>query len=113
MYPGKEHRVGLFDGKVALVVGATAGIGRAAAVAFAREGARVVAAGRREPEGEETARLCREAGDEAVFVRADVTRESDVAALVDRGRRCLRSARLRVQQRRFRGDGPAGGPDRG
>jgi NAD(P)-dependent dehydrogenase (short-subunit alcohol dehydrogenase family) len=73
-----------FVGKVALVTGATRGIGRAAAIAFAREGARVVFCGRHEEWGEETARLAREAGSEATFVRADVTVESDVATLVDR-----------------------------
>jgi NAD(P)-dependent dehydrogenase (short-subunit alcohol dehydrogenase family) len=80
----REDYVGSFDGKVALVVGATRGIGRAAAIAFAREGARVVVAGRHESMGEETVRLAREAGGEAVYVRADVTVEEDVAALVDR-----------------------------
>ena len=73
-----------FTGKIALVVGATRGIGRAAAIAFAREGARVVVAGRHESMGEETVRLAREAGGEAVYVRADVTVEEDVAAMVDR-----------------------------
>jgi NAD(P)-dependent dehydrogenase (short-subunit alcohol dehydrogenase family) len=76
--------VGSFDGRVAIVTGSTGGIGRAAAVAFAREGARVVVTGRREPEGEETVRLARVAGGEAVYVQADVTSEADVAALVDR-----------------------------
>ena len=76
--------MGSFDGKVALVVGATRGIGRAAAITFAREGARVVVAGRHESMGEETVRLAREAGGEAVYVRTDVTVEEDVAALVDR-----------------------------
>lgn len=73
-----------FDGKVSLVVGATRGIGRAAAIAFAGEGARVVVAGRHESMGEETVRLAREAGCEAVYVRADVTVEEDIAALVGR-----------------------------
>jgi NAD(P)-dependent dehydrogenase (short-subunit alcohol dehydrogenase family) len=73
-----------FAGKVALVTGATRGIGRAAAIAFAREGARVVFCGRHEEWGEETARLAREAGGKATYVRADVTVESDVKSLVDR-----------------------------
>lgn len=76
--------MGSFDGKVALVTGSTGGIGRAAAVAFAREGARVIVTGRREAEGEETVRLARAAGGEAIYVRADVTVEAEVAALVDR-----------------------------
>jgi NAD(P)-dependent dehydrogenase (short-subunit alcohol dehydrogenase family) len=73
-----------FAGKVALVAGATRGIGRAAAIAFAREGAHVVFCGRHEEWGKETARLAREAGGEATYVRADVTVESDVKSLVDR-----------------------------
>ncbi len=73
-----------FTGRIALVVGATRGIGRVAAIAFAREGARVVVAGRHESMGEETARLARETGCDAVYVRADVTVEEDVAAMVDR-----------------------------
>ena len=71
-----------FAKKVALVTGATSGIGRAAALAFAREGARVVVSGRREKEGHETAALIRQAGGESRFVRTDVTHENDVAALV-------------------------------
>ena len=45
---------GRFDGKVVMITGATSGLGKHAAVAFAREGARVVASGRRQAEGEET-----------------------------------------------------------
>lgn len=71
-----------FTDKVALITGATSGIGRAAALAFAREGARVVVSGRREREGHETVALIEEAGGKATFVRADMTREPEVDALV-------------------------------
>src|SRR5919112_2534715 len=73
-----------FAEKVVLVTGATRGIGRATAVAFAREGANVVFCGRHEEWGEQTARLACEAGGEATFVRADVRIEAEVRALVDR-----------------------------
>ena len=73
-----------FKGQVALVTGGNSGIGRAAAVAFAAEGASVVVAARREAESEETVRLIRDAGGEAIAVRTDVTVASDVEALVDR-----------------------------
>jgi NAD(P)-dependent dehydrogenase (short-subunit alcohol dehydrogenase family) len=73
-----------FAGKVVLVTGASSGIGKATALAFGREGAAVVVAARREAEGEETARAIRAGGGEARFVRADVTREVEVAALVGR-----------------------------
>lgn len=70
------------SGKVAVVTGAAAGIGRAAALAFARVGARVVAADVEEAGGEETARLIRDAGGECQFVKADVTKDEDVAKMV-------------------------------
>src|SRR6202030_850328 len=73
-----------FQGKVALVTGGTSGIGRAAAVAYARQGARVVVAGRRAGEGEETVRLLRAQGGEGVFVTTDVSNASQVKELVER-----------------------------
>jgi NAD(P)-dependent dehydrogenase (short-subunit alcohol dehydrogenase family) len=73
-----------FHGKVALVTGGTTGIGRATAIAFAREGARVVLTGRRPEEGERTVALAREAGGEATFVRSDVSKPAELEALVQR-----------------------------
>ena len=73
-----------FAEKVVLVTGATRGIGRATTIAFAREGAKVVFCGRHEEWGKETARLARETGGEATFMRADVRIEAEVQALVDR-----------------------------
>jgi NAD(P)-dependent dehydrogenase (short-subunit alcohol dehydrogenase family) len=72
-----------YDGKVAVVVGATGGIGRATAIAFAGSGAKVVVAGRREREGAEVVREIESAGGAAAFVRTDVTSEEQVAALMD------------------------------
>ena len=73
-----------FQGKVAIVTGGTSGIGRAAAVAYAKEGARVVVAGRRAAEGEETVRLLRAQGGEGFFVATDVSKAAQVKELVER-----------------------------
>jgi NAD(P)-dependent dehydrogenase (short-subunit alcohol dehydrogenase family) len=73
-----------FQNKVAIVTGGTSGIGRATAVAYAREGARVVVAGRRAAEGEETLRLLRAQGGEGIFVTTDVSKAAQVEELVDR-----------------------------
>jgi NAD(P)-dependent dehydrogenase (short-subunit alcohol dehydrogenase family) len=70
--------------KVALVTGGTSGIGRATALAFGRAGAKVVVSGRREKEGQEVVDEIKRAGAEAIFVKADVSNEADVKALVQR-----------------------------
>jgi len=75
---------GLVTGKVALVTGASSGIGRASALAFAREGARVVVADVSVEGGEETVRLIQQNGGEAVFVKTDVSQAGEVEALIAR-----------------------------
>ncbi len=74
---------------VVLITGALAGIGRATAIAFAREGARVVISGRREEAGLNLADELRELGAEAEFVRADVSHENEVQHLVDKTITCF------------------------
>ena len=69
--------------RVVLVTGALAGIGRATATAFAREGATVVVSGRRDEDGKAFAAELRALGAEAEYLRADVSIEDDVQALVD------------------------------
>ena len=66
------------EGKIGLVTGGTSGIGRETAVLFAKAGAKVVVAGRRELEGNETVELVRAAGGDGLFVKADVSKSSDV-----------------------------------
>jgi len=73
----------LYTGKIALVTGAASGIGRAAAIAFAREGACVTVADREKNGGEEVVRVIRAAGGRAIFVETDVTSEAAIAAMVE------------------------------
>ena len=70
------------QGKVAIITGGTSGIGRDTAVLFAEAGAKVVVAGRREAEGNETVDLIRKAGGVGLFVQTDVSKARDIEALV-------------------------------
>jgi NAD(P)-dependent dehydrogenase (short-subunit alcohol dehydrogenase family) len=74
----------ILQDKVALVTGGASGIGRATAIAFGAAGAKVVFSGRREAEGEKTAKLIRETGAECLYVRSDVSSEAEVQALVEK-----------------------------
>jgi NAD(P)-dependent dehydrogenase (short-subunit alcohol dehydrogenase family) len=72
------------DGKVALVIGGSTGIGRATAVAFGQAGATVVLAGRGRDRGKETEALVQQTGVEALFIETDVTSDLSVRNLIDR-----------------------------
>ena len=69
---------GRLDGKVALVTGGASGIGRATALTFAREGAKLVIADMNEDGGQQTVHMITENGGEAIFVQADVSSASEV-----------------------------------
>src|SRR5436305_4159557 len=83
---GASHigRSGAMDTPVVLITGALTGIGRAAALAFAQEGHRIVVAGRHETAGQELAAELRALGTEVEFLRADVRHEDEVRNLIDR-----------------------------
>ena len=72
------------EGKIGLVTGGTSGIGRETAILFAKSGAKVVVAGRREKEGKETIDLIRAAGGDGLFVKADVSKASEVETLIQK-----------------------------
>lgn len=78
-----RNEKGRFDGKVSVVTGASTGIGRATAVAFAREGATVAIGDMNEDESRETVRLIKGAGGKALLKRTNVAVAADVKALVD------------------------------
>jgi NAD(P)-dependent dehydrogenase (short-subunit alcohol dehydrogenase family) len=71
-----------FENKVILVTGATSGIGEATALAFSREGAKVVLSGRREKEGNQVLSQIRKVGGEGLFIKSDISSEAEVEALV-------------------------------
>jgi NAD(P)-dependent dehydrogenase (short-subunit alcohol dehydrogenase family) len=68
---------------VVLITGALTGIGRATAIAFAKDGARLVVAGRHEDAGQQLAAELRDLGADAAFIKADVQRDDEVRDLVD------------------------------
>jgi NAD(P)-dependent dehydrogenase (short-subunit alcohol dehydrogenase family) len=74
----------ILENKVALVTGGTSGIGKATAIVFAAAGAKVVFSGRREAEGEDVANSIRKSGAECLFVRSDVSNETDVKELIQK-----------------------------
>ena len=73
-----------FAGKVVIVTGASSGLGKAAALQFAREGAKVVLAARRAEKSEDVLHQIEALGGEGCFLKTDVTRRSDVEAMVER-----------------------------
>jgi NAD(P)-dependent dehydrogenase (short-subunit alcohol dehydrogenase family) len=73
---------GRLEGKVALVTGGASGIGRATALTFAREGAKLVVADMNADGGQQTVHMIMEKGGEAIFVRTDVTSASAVEAMI-------------------------------
>ncbi len=72
-----------YSNKVVIVTGASSGIGRQAAIEFAREGARVAVVARRQDHGLETVELIKSAGGQAIYCQADVTVANQVSAMVD------------------------------
>ena len=98
-----------FEGNVALITGATSGIGEATARAFAEEGAQVFFCGRRAHLGEEVEAAIREAGGDATYMQADVREEAEMAAFVEA---CVDTyGRLDIAFNNAGIEGPNGGYD--
>ena len=75
---------GQLNGKVALITGGASGIGRATALTFAREGAKLIIADMNEDGGQQTVHMITEHGGEATFVQVDVSRATEVEALISK-----------------------------
>ena len=73
-----------FKNKVALVTGGSSGIGRATAIAFAKEGAKVVVAARREAAGQKTVQQIKDMGGTAIFIPTDVTKSDEIETLIQK-----------------------------
>src|ERR1700736_6860296 len=78
-----RSREGFMSSPVVLITGALTGIGRAAAIIFAQEGAHIVVSGRRDKQGQELVAELQGLGAEAIFVRSDVRKDEEVRNLVD------------------------------
>ena len=76
--------MGRMDGKVAVVTGAGSGIGRAVAVMFAKEGAKVVCANRNETQGNKTLEMIKQVGGSGIFVKCDIRRKDEIKELLDK-----------------------------
>jgi NAD(P)-dependent dehydrogenase (short-subunit alcohol dehydrogenase family) len=72
------------EGKVALITGATGGMGQATAIALAKRGVKVVIAARREAEGAQTVQMLRDTGSDGLFIKTDVTKEDEARQMVDK-----------------------------
>jgi NAD(P)-dependent dehydrogenase (short-subunit alcohol dehydrogenase family) len=83
-YAGEITMPGRVDGKVALVTGGASGIGRATALTFASEGAKLIIADMNEDGGHQTVHMITEQGGEAIFVKTDVTQATAVEALISK-----------------------------
>src|SRR5260370_41446284 len=103
---GSKSRGLQMSNSTVLITGALTGIGRAAAVAFAKKGANLVVAGRRDEAGKALVKELRSLGSEAKFINADVRNEDDVRALVDKT--VARFGRLDVAINNAGTEGPVG-----
>jgi len=84
LFSGGTAMTARLEDKVSLVTGGSSGIGRATAIRLAQEGAKVVIAARRSSEGQKVVEMIRKAGGDGLFVQTDVSRASQVEAVVDK-----------------------------